>query len=314
MSSGCCQVSGHTCFLKSANLALCNETCSQEKGWLCGIPQVHSVPVQTKLDQTLYCFSVYTKNTGTTKPSHELDLLKTQQAHGVSIFSCDAWDVFSDDRVEVGGGYFTYKVEDEFNEFHRVKRKLSGTWVNWAIFHQVWKGVRQLGKWEGKSWTVKVDADAVFLPSRLQGWLSGARAGESPHGIYFENCRNVQYGFFGNLEVLSKEATTVLTKYLEDCHDVFAPCAYEGCDWKWGPWGEDVYVQRCLDRHYVDKVEAFDMTLDGACESDRPEGEKKNKKWHAEDCSQVTTAAVHPFKTPEAYFRCLGQITHENYA
>merc|ERR1712238_528816 len=123
-------------------------------------------------------------------------------------------------------------------------------------------------------------------------------------GVYFENCKNVNYGFFGNLEVMSHEATNVLTKYLEDCHAVYAPCANDGCDWKYGAWGEDVFVQRCLDRHYVDKVEAFDMTLDGACAADRPEGQKKNKKWHAEDCSAVTTAAVHPFKTPKEYFGC----------
>merc|ERR1739842_257657 len=104
--------------------------------------------------------------------------------------------------------------------------------------------------------------------------------GESPHGVYFENCKSVQYGFFSN------QATKVLTKYLENCHADFAPCASDGCDWKYGAWGEDVFVQRCMDHHYVDKVEAFDVTSDGACESDRPEGEKKNKKWHVEDCSQ----------------------------
>jgi len=214
--------------------------------------------------------------------------------------------------VSVGNGYDTYQVQDTFNEFHKLKRKLSGTWVNWALFHQVWLGVRQLGKWETKSWTVKADADAVFMPNRLQGWLD-TKAGESPHGIYFENCRNVQYGFFGNLEVMSNQAAKVLTTYLEDCHAVYAPCAYDGCDWKYGAWGEDVYVQRCLDRHYVDKVAAFDVTLDGACAADRPEGEKKNKKWHAEDCSAVTTAAVHPFKKPTDYFRCLSQMTGVTY-
>merc|ERR1712244_20070 len=114
--------------------------------------------------------------------------------------------------------------------------------------------------------------------------------------------------------VMSNEATKVLTTYLEDCHSVYAPCAYDGCDWKYGAWGEDVYVQRCLDRHYVDKVEAFDMTLDGACEADRPADQKKNKKWHAEDCSQVTTAAVPPFKKPADYFKCLSQMTKVNYA
>jgi len=313
LPSGCCQTSGHTCFMKTDKLALCNETCSQGKGWSCAIARDHSVPVQRTLDKSMYCFSFYTHDTGSTKTSHELELLQMQNKHGVSLFACDAWDVFSDTSVEIGNGYFTYKVEDTFNEFHKLKRKLSGTWVNWALFHQAWLGVRQLGKWEGKSWTVKVDADAVFVPSRLQGWLSD-KSGESPHGIYFENCKNVQYGFFGNLEVMSNEATKVLTTYLEDCHAVYAPCAYDGCDWKYGAWGEDVYVQRCLDRHYVDKVEAFDMTLDGACAADRPADQKKNKKWHAEDCTQVTTAAVHPFKKPAEYFKCLSQMTNVNYA
>jgi len=202
----------------------------------------------------------------------------------------------------------SHVVEDKLGEFHQVKRKETGAWVNWALFYQVWMQVRNLGHWEDKSWVVKVDPDAVFLPNRLKLWLDDKR-GEPPHGIYFENCRNVQYGFFGNLEVLSHEATRVLTTQLEDCHAVYAPCANDGCDWKWGAWGEDVFVQRCLDRHYVDKVEAFDMTLDGACPADRPADQKKNKKWHAEDCSQVQTAAVHPFKTVKDYFRCLNQMT-----
>merc|ERR1712232_1263626 len=122
-----------------------------------------------------------------------------------------------------------------------------------------------------------VDPDAVFLPNRLQGWLS-SRTGESPHGVYFENCKNVQYGFFGNLEVMSHEATNVLTKYLEDCHAVYAPCANDGCDWQYGAWGEDVFVQRCLDRHYVDKVEAFDMTFGRRLCGRSPRGPKEEQE------------------------------------
>merc|ERR1711992_160333 len=286
MQTGCCQTSGHTCFRKNEHMAFCNET--------------------------LYCFSLYSKDSGSTKPNYELDLLQKQHEHHVSLFACDGWDVFSDVQVEIGGGYLSHKVEDTFGEFHRIKRKTSGTWVNWGIFYKVWEQVRNLGHWESKSWTVKVDADAVFLPNRLSGWLSG-RSGESPHGIYFENCKNVQYGFFGNLEVMSHEATNVLTKYLEDCHAAYAPCADEGCDWQYGAWGEDVFVQRCLDRHYVDKVEAFDLTNDGACPADRPASEKHNKKWHAESCSDLTTATVHPFKTPKAYFACLSEMTNIRY-
>jgi len=149
-----------------------------------------------------------------------------------------------------------------------------------------------------------VDADAVFVPQRLRTWLS-SKPGDTPHGLYYENCPNVQYGFFGHLEIMTKTAVKVLTKYLEECHIAFAPCANAGCDWKFGAWGEDVFVQRCMDHHYVDKVEAFDVATDGACAADRPKGQEKNKKWHPQDCSQLTTVTAHPLKKPAAYKKCL---------
>jgi len=263
--------------------------------------------VNTSLGQNIYCFSVYTQNTGSKKKSTELALLRGQKKFGVSIFACDAWDVFADVNVSVGD-YTTIAVEDKFGEFHRIKRKETGTWVNWAMFYQVWVKIREVGKWEHSDYTVKVDADAVFHPGRLRNWLS-TKKGDSPHGLYFENCPNVQYGFFGNLEVMTRTAVTVLTKYLENCHAIFAPCADQGCDWKWGPWGEDVFLQRCMDHHYVDKMEAFDMTVDGACESDRPADQKKNKKWHATDCTKVSAPAAHPFKKPKDYFKCMSEMT-----
>ncbi len=69
-----------------------------------------------------------------------------------------------------------------------------------------------------------------------------AKGGDSPHGIYLEKCKNVQYGFFGNLEVISKTGAKVLTKYMDEC-----------------------------------KVEAFDVNTDGACEADRPLSERKSR-------------------------------------
>merc|ERR1719433_2479486 len=92
------------------------------------------------------------------------------------------------------------KVNDEYGEFHQIKRKQTKTWVNWGLFYQVWKAVRQSGKWETTDYTVKVDADAVFVPQRLRDYLAKS-PGDSPHGLYYENCKNVQYGFFGNPEL-----------------------------------------------------------------------------------------------------------------
>jgi len=215
--------------------------------------------------------------------------------------------------VEEDGILSSNLVDDENGEFHQIKRKQSKTWVNWGLFYQVWKGVRNSGKWEQTDYTVKVDADAVFVPQRLRDYLAQS-PGDSPHGLYYENCKNVQYGFFGNLEIISQTGTRVLTTYLENCHAEFAPCANDGCDWKYGPWGEDVFAQRCMDHHYVDKKEAYDVTNDGACKADRPEGEKDNKKWHSEDCSELETAAAHPFKKPKDYFKCLGEMTGNSYS
>jgi len=272
----------------------------------------HSVPAARDLPSSLYCFAVYTQNTGSPKKSYDLELLQAQQKYGASIFGCEAKDVFSDVTVQIGGGISTIQVNDDLGEFHHLKRKNQGTWVNWGIFYQVWLKVRGFGKWQDKGWTVKVDADAVFIPGRLRDWLSSKK--DTPHGVYFENCANVQYGFFGNLEVMSNTAVQVLTSYLEECHEKFAPCADDGCDWKFGPWGEDVFAQRCMDHHYVDKVEAFDLTTDGMCPGDRPADQKKNKKWHAPDCTKVTSVTAHPYKKPAEYFKCLGEIMQTQYA
>ena len=38
-----------------------------------------------------------------------------------------------------------------------------------------------------------------------------------------------------------------------------------------------------MDHHYVDKVPAYGMTSNGACEADGPVHKKKDEKWHAED-------------------------------
>merc|ERR1719270_2515740 len=76
ISTGCCQTSG-------------------QKGFTCDVVNPHSVPVATPRGQSLYCFSVYTENTGNeTLHSHELELLNIVAERGQGIFSCEQWDVF----------------------------------------------------------------------------------------------------------------------------------------------------------------------------------------------------------------------------
>merc|ERR1712217_723572 len=102
---------------------------------------------------------------------------------------------------------------------------------------------------------MKVDADAVFLPTRLRDYLGKVEVTEN--GIYLENCKYVSYGFFGSLEVLSHTAASTYMANLDDCK---TSLNYLGREKLYGnePWGEDLFAQRCMDLHGVDKVSAFD--------------------------------------------------------
>merc|ERR1711920_662086 len=169
ISTGCCQVSGHKCFSKGNGQAQCNKTCTAGvKGFTCDIIAPHSVPVATPLRQNLYCFSVYTENTGNESlVSHELELLNIVAARGAGLFACGQWDVFSDVSAPLVNGYVTIKVEDTFGEFHQLKRKDSGTWVNWAMFYQVWVKIREVGKWRMADYTVPTSSTASSAIWRL---------------------------------------------------------------------------------------------------------------------------------------------------
>jgi hypothetical protein len=253
---------------------------------------------------SLFCFSVYTKNTGSSKPSQELDLLKEQHKGGHSIFGCDEWGVYSDVAVPLAPGVMTVMVTDLKGDWHFAKRKLTGVWVNTGMFVQVWKKITYEAHWQNHDWVVKVDADAVFFPQRLVEKLKDQLVPEEK-GIYYENCKYVDYGYFGNLEVFSHDAFATLMAHVDECY------YDEHINWKvgikngrYGPMGEDLFAQSCMDRHGVKRVEAFDITTDGACPGDRPVGQEENK-WWIPPCKGVRTPAIHPFKKVDAYKKCL---------
>jgi len=63
-----------------------------------------------------------------------------------------------------------------------------------------------------------------------------------------------------------------------------------------------LFAQRWMDAHGVKKAEAFYLTTDGACEADRPEGQKRNQKFQP-TCVGTSTPSIHPFKKPQLYFK-----------
>merc|ERR1712051_519168 len=103
-------------------------------------------------------------------------------------------------------------------------------------------------------------------------------------------------GYFGNLEVFSKQAFKSLLSNMDTCYEQL-PWKVGVHDGKYGPMGEDLFAQKCMDSINVGRQENFGLSTDGACEADRPEGHKKNKKY-IPNCNGVSTPPIHPFKKP----------------
>jgi len=112
----------------------------------------------TNTANTLFCFAFYTADTGSTKPSFELDLLRTQLFLGAGIFGCEEYRVYSDVETWISPApklINTIKVNDVEGNFHFEKRKRQGTWVNSNMFIQTWKMIKDEGAWAKWDWTVK---------------------------------------------------------------------------------------------------------------------------------------------------------------
>jgi len=263
---------------------------------------------------SLFCYSVWVKTAvDMSKPNHGLDLLRAQYKFKTSIFGCNDWEVFSDVDAEFGPGMSAVKLIDVDNEFTKLVRwDKKSKYVNTPVFYQAWKAIRDHGKYEKQDWTVKVDPQTVFIPSRLTGFL--ATQGQTENGDFFENCKGVFAGYFGNIEVVDKKAMKVFLNELEDCKLQLCWQSTDDCkgDWKFGPWGEDLFMQNCMERHEVSKLENFELTTSGSCPSTRPADQKDNKDY-VPSCVGVTTPAVHPMKTPKEWFGCLGTITGNTY-
>jgi len=250
----------------------------------------------------LFCLAFYQHETGCTKKTSDLDLLRTQLFLGASIFGCESYRVFSDTATWLSPGKVeTVKVDDVENNFHYAKRKFNGHWINANMFIQMWKKVKEENMWSSKDWTVKVDADSVFLPMRLREYLSKVEV--TSNGIYLENCKEEKFGFFGSLEVFSHRAIATYLANIDSCK---ASLNYLGREKLYSnePWGEDLFAQRCMDLQGVDRVDGLNITTDALCPGARPKAQRKNQKWKP-DCATTNTPVIHPMMKPKEYFDCL---------
>merc|ERR1712151_332778 len=296
----CCKTTGYRCIKGGAAKPTCMKTCM--KGKPCTV-LTNKMTFDVKERKSLFCFSVYTENTGSTKKSYELELLKLVYEKKASIFACDESAVYGDVEVAIGDGVMVEKVEDEKGNFHFAKRKHVGTWINTGMYQQIWKAIGEKGTYAGYDWTVKADADAVFFPGKLVERI--AMLPVPATGAFLINCEGVKYGFFGNLEEISKTAFSILAANIDTCDKDTVK------EWKVGiekgkycPMGEGLFAEMCMRKNGVTGTEVFDISKDGCCEAKRPGDMKKNKKWKP-DCASSNTPALHPFKKPAEYKECM---------
>jgi len=303
-SVGCCAISGYNCFETTPGVGECMKECIPSATKKCIQTQPIMDPILADADPketSFYCFSTYMAETGQTKKTvDELGNLQLQYSRNIGIFQCDMWQVFTEGDAELAPGVPFVKVYDTDGDFHIAKRKETGSWINTGLHAAAWKAIVAEGKYKAANWVMKLDADAVFVPSRLRPILAGQMVPAT--GVYIENCQYVEYGYFGNLEIFSLVAFDTLASNIDACK--------ASLDWvvgvkggKYGPMGEDLFAQQCLDSLGVPRASNYDVSTDGACPGDRPKSEKKNKKY-VPDCKYAATPQIHPLKTVEAFAAC----------
>ncbi|CAK0879775.1 unnamed protein product [Prorocentrum cordatum] len=232
---------------------------------------------------SLYCFALMMPDT------YEEALLLWQVNEGAGIFACDEAAVYSNTSRELvpapgRPSVTTLRVNstlscDSGGEF--------GTALNLDIFFAVWDAVIGNGRYRKHDWSVKVDPDSVFFPHRLHGVLDPlVDEGRSEAGAYLNNC---PFGMHGPVEVLSLAAVDTWDAGRQGCVEHFEELCNGSC-----LWGEDMFLDQCLQLLNATRVDDFGHLLEDHC--DPPEG------W--QDCANGSAAAFHPYKNVSAFRTC----------
>mmetsp|Transcript_97916 Transcript_97916/g.204224 ORF Transcript_97916/g.204224 Transcript_97916/m.204224 type:complete len:900 (+) Transcript_97916:190-2889(+) len=103
---------------------------------------------------------------------------------------------------------------------------------------------------------------------------------DSSGALFLINCR---FGLHGPIEVLSKDALELFERRVDECKELLSH-----------PWGEDKYLDHCLNQLGVRRVLAYELLDETACGQLPVECPSAN-------------VGFHPFKEVQAYFDCWGQ-------
>jgi len=217
-------------------------------------------PVQEGQDMagtSMYCIMAILPD------SPEMELLYTAKRNGGSIFGCNASSVY---RAWQTGAAGWDTGED--------------TVINTAVFLKVMEYVKEDKLYLNYDWTVKVDADCVFLPDRLRSHLWGLRPPANVP-IYLKNNHLEglgNSGFLGAIEVFSREAMKKFMDNAKECGQFLGTNS-----------GEDGFFKGCMDAigvGFMADTSMFKPNFDPAI------------------CTNGMYAAYHPIKYATHWQRC----------
>jgi hypothetical protein len=218
----------------------------------------------------------------------EEGIIKTQLRNGIGIFACDDTVVISTDRVLLGNDkrgkpVYAWSNPAPPNVMGSLdKGATTSSWLNTQVFMEAFHTLvtDSKGRIWHHDWLIKADPDAVIFPDRLK-WRLFAHTGQA---TYLVNCQTETWRLFGAVEAFTKEAMTRYRQNEGKCKNL-----------PWHGWGEDTYMQKCMDSLGVPAFPDFTLVGDSRC-SYAP-------------CSDHSRPSFHPFKDVGSWMSCWHQST-----
>jgi hypothetical protein len=237
-------------------------------------------------------------------PSYEVELARYLLKKRLSIFSCPGWRVYSDrwdEPIELGN-----TTDGEVIESIPIPGPSAYDGMMWGripmlfnanVFYRAWEEVVKEGAYLNYAFTVKIDADATFLPRRLakqlewDGHLHEPDVGE---GKFFLNCPKFN-SMQGPLEVFSRAAMLHWASNKQKCYDA-----------NYVDMPEDISMRVCMQLLGTWKLQLYGAVYDTRCE--RP-----GMNWYT-DCSKPNYAVFHPMKGLKKWKECYTKVLVTDHA
>jgi len=234
----------------------------------------------------LFCFSVMNKDN-----AQEIATMKMQIQKQIGIAACERFVVLSGERIYLGQGHKwdNGTAVDVWSWVNPAKPVAMGnlqagddtnSFKNTEIFINAWRILISSKALEGTDWAVKADPDAVFFPERLRKHVKKFSWGtQTKTPMYFKNCNFHGAKLYGALEVFNAAAMKELSKRMSECLQL-----------PWRGWGEDEFIDKCMERLGAQAKNDFTLVGDHRCMS--------------AECEDTWRASFHDYKSELTYLDC----------